>query len=278
MNIGQNAIKLEENEDSWLILKLQEQSFAINCQDVIAIFRAEEDATKMSGYSDLVRGVIDFRGSVVPLLEGRRVLGMIPFSEEHQDFSDMMEVRSQEHMNWVNELKRSTQEGEAFKLATSPHECAFGKWYDHYHTDNQSVAFDLKKIDEPHKKLHETAGHLLECKKIKDEDERKTKQEELLKTAENKYMPKVLELLEAMKEIYKTGYREMCVVIANEKNKMLGLLVDEVTSVEPLDTVDSQGLFNTAFSTSCVDHVAKSKHMQGEVFVLDREALFNKLF
>ncbi|WP_312352835.1 chemotaxis protein CheW [Aminipila sp.] len=278
MNIEHNPIEVEENEESWLILKLKEQTFAVNCQDVIGIFRAETEISQMAGYSGHVRGVIDFRGSVVPLLELRSVLGMTAFEQEHREFCDMMELRKGDHIRWVQELQRCIHEKDEFKLATDPHQCAFGKWYDSYHTDNQSVLLDLRKIDEPHKKLHETALKVFECNHIQDEEARKIKEEELMQKASEEYMPKVVRLLEEMKQVYKEGFREMCVVIVDEKEKMLGLLVDEVTAVESLSAVESKNLFNSAFSASCVNHVAKSKNIKGEVFVLNKDILFSKLF
>ncbi|QHI71433.1 chemotaxis protein CheW [Aminipila terrae] len=278
MTLEQNPVEEHENEDVWLIVKLREQNFAVNCQNVLGIFRADMETTQMAGYSSYVRGVIDFRGAVVPLLELRNVLGVISFEQEHEEFCEMMELRKGDHERWVQELQRCVHEGDEFKLATDPHKCAFGKWYDHYHSNNQSILFDLKKIDEPHKNLHATAEKVFACKDMQDAEKRGEKQEQLMNQASQELMPKILQLMDDMKDLYKSGYKEMCVVISNEQNKMMGLLVDEVNSVESLQTVESKSLFDSAFSSSCIDHVAKSVHINGEIFVLDKEALFGKLF
>ncbi|MFV0518019.1 MAG: chemotaxis protein CheW [Aminipila sp.] len=276
--VEENIVTEEKTDDSWLIFKLMKQTFAVNCQDVAAIFRVTQEVVNMQGYSNHVRGVIDFRGNVLPLLELRSVLGIASFEQEHKEFKDMIEMRIDDHKRWVAELNRCIDEDDIFSLATDPTKCAFGKWYYNFHTDNASVAFDLRKVEEPHRKMHEMAIDIIECKNIQDLEQRKKKESQLLTQVKEEYMPKVVELLTDMEEIYKNGYREMCIVIEHGDNKKLGLLVDEVTVVESITKVDSESLFNSAFSSSCISHVAKSQNITGEVFVLDKEALFNRLF
>ncbi|MGN0711172.1 MAG: chemotaxis protein CheW [Anaerovoracaceae bacterium] len=262
------------NDDrAWLILKVRDQHYAVSCQDVLSIMIADMEVTPVSGYSGEVKGVMDFRGSVIPVMELRNVLGEIGFDEEHQEFIYMMEERKEDHRNWVNELVRCTTCGERFTLAKDPHQCKFGKWYDNFKPSNQAVAFDLRKIEEPHRLLHETAQLIEDSMKL-PEGERETQINNLLAKAEKEYMKKVLALLDDLKEIYKSGFREMCIVLSNEEGKMLALLVDEVKSVDILRTVNSQDLFDA----SVIDHVARSSNFQGEVFVLDRDALFRRLF
>lgn len=262
-----------ESEQSWLILKIKDQHYAVNCQDVLSIMIADMEVTPVSGYSGEVKGVIDFRGSVIPLLEMRSVLGQISFEMEHQEFIYMIEERKADHMNWVSELIRTASCGEHFRLTRNPHECAFGKWYDGYKPSNQAVAFDLKKIEEPHRLLHETADLIEESMRLPD-GQREEQISRLLQKVEKDYMEKVLKLMEELKEVYKSGFREMCIILSNDEGKMMSLLVDEVKSVDTLRTVDSQNLFDA----SVIHHVARSANVQGEVFVLDRDALFGRLF
>ena len=80
-------------------------------------------------------------------------------------FEQMIDDRKQDHINWVNELERYMVEGGSFKLARDPHQCALGKWYDHFTTDNMSVTNLLKKIEEPHENLHKAADEAENCKK-----------------------------------------------------------------------------------------------------------------
>lgn len=272
MSIEQNPMNVEilenESDQTWLVLKIQEQHYAVNCRDVLSIFIADFDVTEVSGYSSDVKGVFDFRGSVIPLLELRSVLGKISFEAEHQQFTYDMDMRKSEHMAWVSELARCTYSGEKFTLATDPHQCAFGKWYDSYKPSNQAVAFDMKKIEDPHRLLHEAAIRIAECG---NDEEKKM---EYLRKVEQEYAPKVVALLDDLKDVYRTGFREMCVVLSNDEGKMIGTLVDEVLSVGALRSVDSQNMFDN----SCVHHVARSESVKGEIFVLDRDVLFSTVF
>ena len=77
-------------------------------------------------------------------------LGMIPLKKEIDDLVDLMKQREQDHRKWLEELESSVRQQREFKLATDPHKCAFGKWYDTFTTDNLTLGHALKKFDQPH--------------------------------------------------------------------------------------------------------------------------------
>ena len=79
---------------------------------------------------------------------------MPSLKEENEALCQLMEQRAQDHKRWVQELADSVVQSRRFKLATDPHQCAFGKWYDTYKTDNLLMSSFLKEFDEPHKKIH----------------------------------------------------------------------------------------------------------------------------
>ena len=281
MRRGDIVSKLEEESISvnmpWLILKLQESYFAINSRDVTGIFRVEEDVVPVPDSKKNMRGIINMRGDVIPVMELRAMLGMISFAEEHKNFSDMLEMRKCDHVNWVEELKRCVEQGIEFTLTTNPHMCAFGKWYDNYKTTNPTIDFHLKKLNEPHCKVHETAIDIYSCNDIKDEQERKQKISDLLKQETTVYMPKIMNLIDETKEVIESSYKEMCVVI-KDSTSTLGLLVDEVVSVEDLEFIDNvNGIKSTSQQTSFVESIAQRITTKQHILVLNKEALFNSI-
>ena len=54
------------------------------------------------------------------------------------------------------------KENGKFTLARDPHQCAFGKWFDNFKTDNIAVSEVLKKFDAPHKRIHALADEIEE--------------------------------------------------------------------------------------------------------------------
>jgi chemotaxis signal transduction protein len=70
---------------------------------------------------DFVRGAINLRGRVMPLVDLRKRLGMVSASEETSEFIRLMMQREQDHKNWLAELEASVRERREFKLTTDPH-------------------------------------------------------------------------------------------------------------------------------------------------------------
>ena len=152
-----------DSEMLWLSLKLKKQLYAIDSSTVESIFQLDQTITPLPESTATKPGIINLRGKIISLVDLRLVLGMESLVQEQKEFEAMLEQRKIDHQNWVKELERCLDEDDKFHLATDPHKCAFGKWYDNYHTDVQTVAFHLNKIDEPHKKLHHTAHFAFEC-------------------------------------------------------------------------------------------------------------------
>lgn len=217
----------------WVTFKLAGQYYAVNSAYVVSIDRAPEEVTGISYASDYIRGVMEFRGGIIPLADMRRLLGMKSMDDELGEFVAMLETRKQDHINWVETLKKSVHEGTAFTLATDPHKCAFGRWYDHYETDNASVRYHLNKIDEPHKALHACADEVQKCTKECTTCKRGECLKKPLERAMSQYMPTIVALLEDAKQVFREEYREMAVVLQNGE-KLAGLLVDEASGVEQL--------------------------------------------
>ena len=62
------------------------------------------------------------------------------------------------HLGWMMALTEIWQKGgEPFAKPTDPRECGFGKWYYAFETDDAEIKAILDKIEEPHRKLHESA-------------------------------------------------------------------------------------------------------------------------
>ena len=101
-----------------------------------------------------IRGVINLRGQVISVMDLRLRLGLASMMDEIAKLDAMLSQREQDHINWLTELESSVRERREFRLATDPHKCGFGLWYDNYETENRVMAFYLRKFDRPHKAIH----------------------------------------------------------------------------------------------------------------------------
>ena len=154
-------------EKPWAIIQLKGRDFAIAAER-LRQFTRMPDVASVPDLPSFVRGVINLRGAVLPLIDLRRRLGMTSAVDEMESFCSLMEQREQDHRRWLDELRTSVAEGRQFTLATDPHECAFGRWYYGYRAEDPWVNGLLAKFDEPHRKIHSIAEEVGSLRKRGD--------------------------------------------------------------------------------------------------------------
>ena len=229
---------LEVEQLPWLVFSLNKGIYAINTQYVTSINVLTEEITPIPQSKPYFKGIIPFRGEVIPLISLRQLFDMPSLDEEYEEFKLMLDHRIEDHRHWVAELERSVKENKPFGLATDPHQCKFGKWYDSYESKNHAVNFHLNKIDEPHKALHAKAVEVQDCKRNCNECERSHCLQNSLKQAIEVLMPKIVGLIDETKSIFWHDNRQM-VIVVEMANSHLGLIVDEIQCIEGLEkTVD----------------------------------------
>lgn len=265
---------MEEINYPDLLFKIADSLYCVSSRHVISISTMPK-YNPVPGAAEGVSGIIKFRGEVVPVVDMRMIFDIPTLQHEYENFVEMLENRKNDHIRWVDELERSHQIGEKFKLATDPHKCAFGKWYDKFHTDSQSVDFHMRKIADPHNKLHAAAIEMDTCSLedtiIRQED----CSDAVMNQIKTQYMPEILGLLEEAKNVFHNTYRSMLIILRNEKTQ-IGLIVDEVLSIQEMEEVNMD---QHTFSFNHSPYISTAKQMEdkGElILVLDEEKLLNR--
>jgi methyl-accepting chemotaxis protein len=77
----------------------------------------------------------------------------------------MLADRWIDHLRWLEGLDLMLMTGKEFTGGLDPKGCAFGKWYFDFHSDNPELMARLKKIEEPHAKLHHYGADISEAYK-----------------------------------------------------------------------------------------------------------------
>lgn len=181
-----------------------------------------------------ITGIFPLRGNSITMFDLRAALKQRSLSEEFDEFTAMLDARKQDHVNWVSALEHSIESGERFPLATDPHQCKLGKWYDHFKTDSSELAAHLTKMENPHRRLHEAALRAQQCNEHNSWDGVINCKKAIFNEVHDEYMPKVLDVLESAKEIFRAReFHEMVLVLSGETS--LGIVVDEVLSVEMVE-------------------------------------------
>jgi purine-binding chemotaxis protein CheW len=138
--------------------------FAINLDQVLSV---EQDSSNIvpdpfEGRGAL--GIVKHRGVPVRVFDFSEFLGVTSCEQQKHSLIETLVEREQDHVGWLNALEHSLKTGEAFSKARDPHQCAFGKWYDQFNTRDADLMEILSQFDEPHKRIHSLADHLLTLK------------------------------------------------------------------------------------------------------------------
>lgn len=158
----------------WLIVRLAGQSFGVEVRCVRELATTQDKhIAPLPRLPDGMVGVLKLRDEVLPVADLRRLLGLPALAAETAALVQLLKDREQDHVNWLRELEACVRERRPFQLATDPHECKFGKWYDTLVADENTVAelcngdrilvHTLSQFDAPHKRIHSIAQAVTEA-------------------------------------------------------------------------------------------------------------------
>lgn len=267
------AIRNEKESFPDVVVKICEQMYAINSRYIISIYKMQT-INSFPGASNAMLGFINFRGEAIPLLDMRLLFGYPTIKQDFEAFQKMIDERKQDHVNWVDKLEESINTGNQFTLATDPHQCAFGKWFYHFQTDSISVSHHLKKIEEPHRKLHELALQVDRCKKAATNEESQDCLHNLVKKARNQYMTQIIDLLDETKNVFESIYSEMIIVLKSTEHQV-AIVVDAVLAVEELLHVNHDQILLQNSSYFC--NVKQQKGSDALIIELNDEKLLTSV-
>lgn len=223
----------EELEYPYILFRVNDGLFCVNSKYVSAIMElpSYEALPEAPPY---ITGIFSYRDKMVTMFDLRSAMKQCTLEQEYNDFKGMLDDRKQDHIEWVKTLEKSIENRTPFPLAVDPHKCALGKWYDSFECDSNEVRHYMTRLEEPHTKLHQAAVRVQECIQYEDAQVREESLCKILKEIRIDYVPKIFEVLEGAKELFRNRvYHEMVLVLSGKKE--LGMVVDEVVAVEKLN-------------------------------------------
>lgn len=255
-----------------LSLRLVNTRYAVTAKCVSSIVISDSKLVNLPEAPHYCKGLMHMRGQMIPIMDMRSLFGYKTMDQEHAEFCEMLDMRKQDHVNWVTEFERCIAAGESFGLATDPHKCKLGIWFDSFSSSYGNINIHLHKLSEPHESLHKLAkeyNELLSAGKLSEE-----KKQSLLKKAKEDYVPAVLDLLEQTKQVFNENIQSLVVVIENGHHT-LGLIVDEVLAVDTLLTVTTAEDVRFMDSSRFISGIANEANSSETYLMLDHEAIFS---
>lgn len=251
----------------YLIFKISDVLYAVNGETINTIFVLDQPVTRVPMTGSHVRGIINVRGEVVPLVDIRIMFDLKTMDEEHNKFCSMLSKRKEDHLNWVNALDEAVENKTEFKLATDHHKCKFGQWYDSFEPTNNDIQYYLKQIADPHEKLHALAQRALNA-------ETKEEAKQLVKLGKEEYVPKLLELITQMGKAHISATKQMVVILQKDKTQ-IGIIVDEVMEVTDIEEVCSLDEVSSVHHSRFVRGVGNSEQYDKDILLIDVDQIVN---
>ncbi len=249
----------------WVVVQVHHESVAVH-SSIVRELVIQPEVTPVPRAASCIRGVMNWRGKIIPCIDLRLRLGMPAAEEELGELVGLITARAADHMAWMEELYRSVEEHRPFTLTTDPHACAFGKWYDNFHTNNLTVAALLKKMDAPHKAIHAIAVRVENLKAEGKYDQARR----LVDSCRETTLARLLELFTKFEAEIHASRRPVAIIV-NTCGTLAALAVDRVEAVEPIDPSSIQPFEERGIesSSTLVRSLAQRQKGAGLVGLLD---------
>jgi len=242
-------------------------TYSIPSTNVRSIIKLPE-ITPIPNSDPFVRGIIEHRKNLYTVVDFRILTSEKSLVEEFSIFRNMLEQREKDHVNWLIELENSVIENRPFTLATDPHKCAFGKWYDNYKSKNLGISKILYKFNKPHKKIHMIATEIENLKEKGLIEECKS----IIESTRNVELNTMKSLFTKLKDDSIINFTESAILLDMESKK-IALAIEKVSSVESIKKQDTQNLNNfelVNFDNSLITGLGESKESEMIVMLSDK--------
>ncbi len=145
------------------------------------VSRSAVAVTRVPKSPEFVRGVINHRGSIIPVVNTRRLLGLPSIESQARELIDTVDAHERDQVEWVDALELAIRSGEAFNAQADPAGREFGRWWSEIMGNetrleflcrfDQALKSTLAAMEAPHKRIHHLAEKLLAMRDAGNTDE-----------------------------------------------------------------------------------------------------------
>lgn len=200
---------------------------------VAAVRYIEQDkrkTTRIEVNDRLGAEVTTYQGKPVPIYDFADLMGCEAEYKSNLELLKTLEDREKDHINWVDTLEQALRNDLEFTLARDPSQCAFGKWYSSYQAQDELLADILEDFDEPHKRIHSLATHLLDLAT----DGQREKAISILDDERNRTLGKLVSLFSAAKDRLENITRPILLYIDTDK-KMIAVRLNAISDIRTFE-------------------------------------------
>lgn len=210
--------------------------------------------TRVPHSPKFVFGVINHRGTIIPVVDMRTLLGFSCQGAEVTRLAEFFSETKRAHTEWLDALEVTVREDQPFTRITDHTKCEFGKWYQSVFSGTNTLCKEvleipvirsfIERFDSPHKKIHRLAQHVLDLKN-KGDDEQAL---ELIEKCRAGELATMCRLFDQLIKTVKAQYESM-LVITEYGSRKTAIAVDGVSFVTDCRDEEVESLPDTADNT-----------------------------
>lgn len=209
--------------------------------NILMTEKYESNATQVPSGDGTLLGVINYQKVPTPIYDLSMILEGVTAKEKMSDLIELLHAREKDHVDWLNSLQESIETGSTFTKAKDPKQCAFGKWYSSFESENDDLTHILKKFDEPHVQIHGLADTLLKI----TENEGKEAALKILQRHRATTLNSLKSLFSAAREAVSSSYKPVIVYTTLDgSTPCLGFLVESVEDALTIEESDIKSFSN----------------------------------
>lgn len=218
--------------------------YAIDIARVLTISQEMNSIQSVPAKAKGLVGMVEFQGNAVPVLDFANMLGFASGIEKNNKLVQLLSDREKDHVEWVQALEDSLLNDTPFVKVKDPHKCAFGQWYKHFTSRDETLMEVLSEFEKPHMQIHAMADKLLDMKKDGDAE----KALKILRYERNITLKRLMKRFDQARVHLKESTRQVLLYITEDgTTPTIALRIDDINDVidfkaeqfKPMDRINN---------------------------------------
>ncbi|GHV06648.1 hypothetical protein FACS1894217_05750 [Clostridia bacterium] len=246
----------------WVLFSIDAVVYGIFSAHVLSI-EILDDTTPLVSSPDYTRGITNFRGEMISLIDLRTLFGL---PDRYQELNETIAPFFNSLNGWMMKLEECVSAHRHFPFSLDQKESVFGKWYYAFATTNSELSLYLQRLEAPYAAMYKAAEQIAELIANEEFDE----SARVLAEQAGPAHAELISLLEGVVPTYQSGARDMIVVLEVD-DVVKGVIVDEIVSVEYISRILEMDELSE--KTEFVRNLGKREKDNSTVQMLDEQKI-----
>ncbi len=277
---GHLADELGDSVTRYVVVEINHNLYGMSTDSTVELMSGTmAQITRVPHSPDYISGVINHRGTIIPVIDMRSLFGFHPREAEGDRFAKVFDGFKEEYAQWLNTLHDAVYSSAAFSEPTDPTGCSFWKWYQSV-LDGSSPLSKLAQSDPilksyidrfetPHRKIYRLAEKVI---KLRDEGDIE-KAVDRIKSVRANELAEMNGLFDQILDTISAKLESM-LVITEVGARKAAIAVDGVSFVVDCDNDTIESLPDTAENTEFLSGLVHQDN-GSYILIADLEHVYN---